>query len=158
MIDIGADAPEFTLPDQDGNHVSLSGFEGEYVVLYFYPEAQTSGCTIEARGFRENWPEYEALGVPVLGISLDPVSDLEEFTTEEDLPFTLLSDADGGVARAYGVYDQGVHEGTPYELARRVTYLIAPDGTVARRYDDVNPEDHAETVLGDLDELVERAD
>lgn len=158
MLDVGADAPTFTLPDQAGTNVSLSGFEGDYVILYFYPEAQTSGCTIEARGFRENWPEYESLGVPVFGLSLDPISDLEEFAAEEDLPFSLLSDADGEVARAYGVYDQGVHEGTPYEIARRVTYLIAPDGTVARRYDDVNPEGHAESVLEDLEELVEPSD
>jgi peroxiredoxin Q/BCP len=158
MIDVGADAPEFTLPNQHGEDVSLSSFHDTYVVVYFYPEALTSGCTIEARGFREQWPEYESLGVPVLGISLDPVSDLEEFATEEDLPFTLLSDAEGDVARAYGVYDEGVYEGTSYELASRVTYLIAPDGTVARRYDDVNPDDHAETVLADLQALLESAE
>lgn len=158
MIDVGAQAPEFTLPDQNGENVSLSSFDDEYVVVYFYPEALTSGCTIEARGFRETWPEYESLGVPVLGISLDPVSDLEAFATEEDLPFLLLSDADGDVARAYGVYEEGVYEGTSYELASRVTYLIAPDGTVARRYDEVNPEEHAETVLADLKALQGPAD
>lgn len=150
MLDTGAEAPTFTLPNQDGNPVSLETYRGTYVVLYFYPEASTSGCTIEARGFRDEWSAYEDLDIPVIGVSIDPIEDIARFAAEEELPFDLLSDADGSVARAYGVYDSGTHDGQGYENAERVTVLIAPDGTVAKWYDDVDPNDHATEVLEDL--------
>jgi peroxiredoxin Q/BCP len=157
MLEQGDSAPAFTLPDQDGDDVALESFRGRHVVLYFYPQASTSGCTIEARGFREAWSAYADLDVPVLGVSVDPVADLAEFASTEDLPFTLLSDADGAVARAYGVYEEGVHEGDPFEIAKRVTYLVGPEGTVERRYDDVDPDGHAERVLADVEGALESA-
>lgn len=150
MLDTGAEAPAFTLPNQDGDEVSLAAHRGTYVVLYFYPKASTRGCTIEAREFRDEWPAYDDLEVPVIGISIDPVEDLARFAAEEDLPFDLLSDADGSVARAYGVYDSGTHDGEAYEIAERATVLIEPDGTIAERYDDVDPEGHATDVLEDI--------
>lgn len=150
MLDTDAEAPEFTLPNQDGEEVSLDTHRGNYVVLFFYPQASTRGCTVEARGFRDEWSAYADLEVPVIGISIDPVEDLAHFAAEEDLPFDLLSDADGSVARTYGVYDSGTHDGEAYEIAERVTILIAPDGTIAERYDDVDPEGHATVVLEDI--------
>lgn len=151
MLEPGDEAPDFTLPDQHGDEVSLSSYSGGAVVLFFYPQASTRGCTIEARGFRAAWSEYTELNVPVVGISVDPVEDIAAFATSEELPFTLLSDADGAVAMAYGVYEEGTHEGTPFEIANRVTFLVGPDGTIRQRYDDVDPEGHADRVLADIE-------
>lgn len=150
MVDTGTEAPGFTLPNQDGEDVSLDTYRGTYVVLFFYPQASTRGCTIEARGFRDAWSEYADLEVPVLGVSIDPVADLANFAAEENLPFDLLSDVDGSVARTFDVYDTGTHEGETYEIAERSTVLIAPDGTIEKRYEDVDPEGHATTVLADI--------
>lgn len=150
MIEVGDNAPEFTLPDQDDEPVSLSAFAGERVVVYFYPKAATRGCTVQARSFRDTHAEFEALDVPVLGVSLDPVPALQEFAAEEDLPFRLLSDADGAVAQAYGVYAEGTHQGQAFEIAERVTVVVGPDGVVEAVYDDVDPQSHAERVLAGI--------
>lgn len=150
MIQPGEKAPAFTLPDQDGTPVSLSDLRGGYAVLFFYPQASTRGCTIEARGFRDVFDDYRDLGVPVLGISVDPIEDISAFADEEDLPFSLLSDEDGTVARDYGVYQEGERDGQPFEIADRVTVILDPDGKVEAVYDDVDPEGHASTVLEDL--------
>lgn len=150
MLEPGTTAPDFTLPDQHGSEVSLSALDGGYVVLYFYPQAATRGCTLEARGFREIFDDYRDLGVPVLGVSMDPVEDLADFAAEEDLPFTLLSDEEGTVAKNYQVYKELERDGERIEIADRVTVLIGPDGTVEAVYEDVDPETHAKTVLEDL--------
>lgn len=150
MVSVGETAPQFELRDHNGDKVSLTDFRGQYVVLYFYPEAATRGCTVEARSFRAAWSAFEERDIPVLGVSLDPVEDLAAFRDDEELPFTLLSDPDGEVAKAYNVYDSGVHEGTPYELAQRYTFIIDPDGDIDAVYADVDPEGHARDVLDSL--------
>ncbi|MFB6120211.1 MAG: peroxiredoxin [Halobacteriaceae archaeon] len=143
MLDTGEPAPTFDLPNQNGESVALSDFADQYVVVYFYPRADTPGCTTEACEFRDEWNRYEAAGVTVLGLSDDPVTDLADFAEKYDLPFDLLSDADGSVARAYDAYDDGVS---------RNTYVVGPEGTVVAAFEDVDPEGHADEVLAAITE------
>ncbi|MGQ4555317.1 thioredoxin-dependent thiol peroxidase [Halobellus sp. GM3] len=154
MLDTGETAPDFELSDQDGESVSLSSYHGEYVVVYFYPRADTPGCTTEACGFRDAYDEYEERGVSVLGVSDDPVEDLTPFAEEYDLPFRLLSDEDGSVASAYDSYGEKNMFGKTFDGVFRNTYVVGPDGDIALAYEGVSPEDHAEEILADLDDLV----
>jgi peroxiredoxin Q/BCP len=151
MLDTGAEAPGFELPNQDGDTVSLEDFEGQRVVLYFYPRADTRGCTIEAEGFRDDYDAFEAADVAVLGVSNDPVDALEAFREKYDLTFDLLSDEDGSVAEAYDSFGTVEMEGQEHEIAFRNTYVIGPDGRIERVYEGVDPNDHAEVVLADLE-------
>lgn len=153
MLEQGDEAPAFDLPDQNGETVSLSEYEGERVVVYFYPRADTPGCTTEACGFRDAWTEFEARNVAVLGVSDDPVEDLAAFADEYDLPFRLLSDEDGAVSTAYDSYGEKNVFGNEVTGVFRNTYVVGPDGTVERAYEGVSPEGHAEEILADLDEL-----
>ena len=150
MLDPGQPAPDFELVDHEGRSVRLSDYEGQHVVLYFFPRAGTPGCTTEACGFRDRFEAYEAHDVAVLGVSNDAVEDLAEFAAEHDLPFRLLSDPDGAVASEYGTYGTAEVRGEVYEIAFRNTYLIDPDGTIAAVYEDVTPEGHAEEILATL--------
>jgi len=150
MLETGQSAPDFELPDETGEPVSLSAFEGQTVVLYFYPKARTPGCTTEAQGFRDNWTAFEEAGIQVLGISADPPEELEKFTQEEDLPFPLLSDVDGEVASAYESYGTREIRGQAYEIAFRNSYVVDESGDIAAVYEDVSPENHAEEVLDDI--------
>lgn len=150
MLQESQPAPEFTLENQDGDPVSLSDFEGQYVVLYFYPRADTRGCTIEAESFRDNWAAYEAADVAVLGVSNDPVEDLADFKEKYDLPFDLLSDEDGTVARQYESYGTVDVQGEESEIAFRNTYVVGPDGSIEAVYEDVDPGGHADRVLEDV--------
>ena len=152
MIDVGDDAPEFELPDQNGDTVSLSDFRGERVVVYFYPRADTPGCTTEATEFRDEFDAFESRDVTVLGISDDPVSDLEPFAEKYDLPFRLLSDESGEVATAYDSYGEKTVGGRTFEGVSRNTYVVGPDGRIERTYEDVSPEGHAEQILADIGE------
>lgn len=146
----GAPAPAFELLDQQGDVHRLEDYAGKWVVLYFYPKADTPGCTTEACAFRDNIFAFRALGAEIVGISLDDVASQKEFAEKYSLPFTLLSDAGGGVAEAYGVLRNfGV-----MKLAKRETFIIAPDGTIARHYDDVDPDTHSAEVLEDLESLM----
>ncbi|MFC6906388.1 peroxiredoxin [Halalkalicoccus tibetensis] len=140
MLEPGADAPEFTLENQHGEPVSLADLDR--AVVYFYPRADTPGCTTEACGFRDSWDEFEEREVDVLGISDDPVSDLEAFAEEYDLPFELLSDPDGEVASAYDSYGAS--------SAARNTYVVE-DGEVTAAYEGISPDGHAEEILAELD-------
>jgi peroxiredoxin Q/BCP len=151
MLDTGTDAPDFELQNQHGERVALSEFDG-WVVVYFYPRADTPGCTTEACGFRDAIDEFEARGVSVVGISDDPVSDLAAFAEEYDLPFDLLSDESGEVAEAYDSYGEKNMFGKTFDGVFRNTYVVAPDGTIARAYEDVSPENHAEGILLDLED------
>ncbi|CQR49503.1 MULTISPECIES: thioredoxin-dependent thiol peroxidase [Haloferax] len=153
MLEIGDDAPDFELPDQRGDLVSLSDFRGEHVVVYFYPRADTPGCTTEACGFRDSWDEFEDRDAAVIGISDDPVSDLDSFAEKYDLPFTLLSDEDGSVSAAYDSYGEKNMFGKTFDGVFRNSYLVGPDGTVERVYEGVSPDGHADEILADLDEL-----
>ena len=155
MLEPDEPAPDFELPDQHGDVASLSSYEGEYVVLYFYPRADTPGCTTQACGFRDSWTEYEERDVPVLGVSDDPVEDLADFAGKYDLPFRLLSDEDGEVAAAYDSYGEKNVFGNTVTGVFRNTYVVGPDGSITSVYEGVSPDGHAEDLLADLDELAE---
>ena len=150
MLDVGTAAPPFRLPDQDGTTVSLEQFRGDRVVVYFYPRADTPGCTTEACGFRDSHDEFERRGVAVLGVSDDPVEDLADFAATYDLPFRLLSDADGAVARAYDSWGEKQVFGTTVEGAFRNTYVVGPDGRIEHAFEGVSPDGHAEEILDAL--------
>ncbi len=147
MLSEGEPAPDFELPNQDGEPVALSDYDGQYVVVYFYPRADTPGCTTEACSFRDNWEEYEQRDVPVLGISDDPVEDLADFAQKYDLPFDLLSDEDGSVSSAYDSYGEKNVFGNEVEGVFRNTDVVGPDGDVVAAFEGVDPEEHADEVL-----------
>lgn len=150
MLEPGDQAPSFSLPDQDSRTVSLDDFDGQYVVLYFYPRADTPGCTKEACEFRDRWDVFTERNVAILGVSNDPVENLGPFVDKYDLPFPLLSDEDGSVATAYESYGTVEIEGETYDIALRNTYLIGPDGCIEAVYENVSPENHAEEILADV--------
>src|SRR5918911_1606963 len=153
MVEQGEQAPDFTLPDQDGNDVTLSDLRGQTVVLYFYPKADTPGCTTQACGIRDHRNDYEATGAAVLGVSPDEVKDVKRFHDKQGLNFTLLADADHAVCDAYGVWAEKSMYGRTYWGALRATFLIDASGTVARVFPKVSPKTHDDVVLGVLEEL-----
>ncbi|WP_346292509.1 thioredoxin-dependent thiol peroxidase [Sphaerothrix gracilis] len=143
-------APGFTLPDADGNLISLANFSGQRVVLYFYPRDNTSGCTKEACGFRDVYPQYEDRSAVVLGVSTDDAKSHTKFATKYGLPFPLLTDQGGQVASAYGCYGLKKFMGNEYMGISRSTFIIGPDGRIEKIYRKVKPEPHAAEVLEDL--------
>ena len=153
MIDVGTTAPDFTLPDQEGEPVALSGFRGKPVVLYFYPKAGTSGCTTQACGIRDHRADYEAAGAVVLGVSPDPVKEVKKFAEQESLNFRLLADEDHAICETYGVWAEKSMYGRTYWGALRSTFIIDPDGTVAHVIPKASPKTHDEVVLKALGEL-----
>ncbi|MFC7202113.1 thioredoxin-dependent thiol peroxidase [Haloferax namakaokahaiae] len=150
MLAVGDTAPDFELLDQHGDSVSLSDYRGQHVVVYFYPRADTPGCTTEACGFRDSWDEFEERDVPVLGISDDPVSDLDKFAEKYDLPFRLLSDEDGEVSERYHSYGEKNMFGNTFDGVFRNTYVVGPDGTIEHVYEGVSPDGHADELLDAL--------
>ncbi len=153
MIEAGAAAPEFTLPDQDGNPISLGDFTGQTVVLYFYPRADTPGCTTQACGIRDRGAEYALAGAVVLGVSPDPVHEVKKFHGGQSLNFTLLADEDHAVCDAYGVWNEKSMYGKKYWRAARATFIIGPDSAVARVFPKVSPKTHDDVVLEALEEI-----
>ncbi len=153
MVQQGAQAPEFELPDQNGNPVRLADLHGQTVVLYFYPKADTPGCTTQACGIRDHQADYDAAGATVFGVSPDPVDEVKTFHGGQGLSFTLLADADHAVCERYGVWGERSMSGKTYMGAERATFIIAPDGTVARVFPKVSPKTHDDVVLAALDEL-----
>ena len=153
MLAEGDQAPDFTLPDQNGDPVTLSDLRGEVVVLYFYPRADTPGCTTQACGIRDRRAEYERAGARVLGASPDPVDAIAGFAGKHGLDFTLLADADHTVAEAYGTWGEKKMAGKTYWGVRRATFIIGPDGRVARVFPKVSPKTHDDEVLAALGEL-----
>lgn len=147
---VGAPAPAFKLQDQNNKWHELADYRGSWVVLFFYPKADTPGCTTEACQFRDNIFAFEEAGASVMGISLDDVKSQKDFADKYSLPFPLLSDAASTVADAYGVLGSF---GT-MTVAKRHTFLIAPDGSVAKHYSKVNPSTHSKEVLADLEGLM----
>lgn len=141
MLSEGDPAPDFELFDQNGDTVQLSDYRGQRVVLYFYPKADTPGCTKEACSFRDVYDEFEERGLAVLGVSTDSVEVLDAFAEKYGLPFRLLSDPDGNVAQAYGSLGSNV--------AERNTFIVDEDGTITNVYEQVSPEAHAEEILND---------
>ena len=153
MIEEGRKAPDFTLPDQDGTSVRLSELVGKPVVLYFYPRADTPGCTTQACGVRDHLPAYEESGAVVLGVSPDPVKLVKKFHDKQGLNFTLLADADHAVCDLYGVWAEKSMYGRTFWGALRSTFVIDADGTVATVIPKVSPKTHDEVVLAALAEL-----
>lgn len=143
-------APDFTLPDTNGNFVSLSALRGQRVVLYFYPRDNTPGCTKEACGFRDAYADYQAQGVVVLGVSLDDAKAHAKFTQKYQLPFPLLCDPDATVATAYESYGLKKFMGKEFMGIYRQTFVIGADGRIEKIYRKVKPESHATEVLADL--------
>ena len=152
MLAIGDSAPLFTLPNQHGDSVSLDDEAGSFRVVYFYPRADTPGCTAEACGFRDHSDEFARRGVTVYGISDDPVSDLTSFAEKHDLGFDLLSDETGAVARAYDSYGEKQLFGRTVDGTFRNSYIVDPDGQVAAALEGVSPGGHADEILKTLDE------
>jgi len=153
MIEPGQPAPDFTLPDQDGNDVHLADLRGQRVVLYFYPKADTPGCTTQACGIRDHQADYDAAGATVLGVSPDPVKAVKKFHDKFALPFTLLADAEHGVADAYGVWVEKSRYGRTYWGNARATFIIDEEGIVRHVIRKASPKTHDDVVLAALAEL-----
>ncbi len=150
MIEPGDAAPDFTLPDQDGKPVALSQLRGRTLVLYFYPKADTPGCTAQACGVRDHAADYDAAGAVVLGVSRDPVARLRAFADKHGLEFPLLSDEDHAVAEAYGVWVEKSMYGRKFFGNERTTFVIDGDGVVREVLRKVKPAQHDKLVLGAL--------
>lgn len=153
MLEAGAEAPDFTLPDQAGKDVTLSDLRGGTVVLYFYPRADTPGCTTQACGIRDRRAEYEQAGATVLGVSPDKVEAVDKFAGKYDLDFTLLADSDHAVADAYGAWTEKKNYGKTYMGIQRSTFIIDADGKIAKVFPRVSPKTHDDKVLAALAEL-----
>jgi peroxiredoxin Q/BCP len=147
---IGEPAPEFEMPDAEGNLVKLSQFRGQWVVLYFYPRDNTPGCTKEACGFRDAYADYQGKAIVVLGVSTDDAKSHTKFATKYMLPFPLLVDEGGQVAATYDSYGLKKFMGKEYMGITRSTFIIDPEGNLAKIYPKVKPEPHAQEVLEDL--------
>lgn len=143
-------APTFTLPDADGNPVSLDSYRGTRTIVYFYPAAMTKGCTTQACDFRDNLDSLQAAGFAVLGISPDPPEKLAEFRERDALTFPLLGDEDKAVIMAYGVFGERQLYGKTFEGVIRSTFVIAPDGTVERAMYDVKATGHVARLRQEL--------
>lgn len=155
MLSEGDRAPNFTLPDQNGEKVKLSDLKGQTVVLYFYPRADTPGCTTQACGVRDRSADYEAAGARVIGISPDEVTAIDRFAGKYDLGFTLLADADHAVAEKYGAWVEKSMYGRKYMGVARATFIVDPKGKIARVFPKVQPKKHDDLVLKALAELSE---
>lgn len=153
MLEPGDKAPAFTLPDQTGKKVKLSDLKGETVVLYFYPRADTPGCTTQACGVRDRRGDYAKAGARVIGISPDEVGAIDKFAGKYDLGFTLLADADHAVAEKYGTWVEKSMYGKKYMGVQRATFIIGPNGKIARVFPKVQPKQHDDLVLKALGEL-----
>lgn len=149
-LQVGDVAPEFTAVTSGGKALSLAELRGKHVVLYFYPKDDTPGCTKEACGFRDGHAALVAKGAVVLGISPDSVKSHDKFVGKFHLPFPLLADLEHRIAEAYGVWGEKQFMGRKYLGVHRVTFLIAPDGRIARIWTTVKPEVHADEVLAAL--------
>jgi len=150
MVLVGEKAPDFTLPADDGRPVSLNGFQGKKVVLYFYPKDDTPGCTKEACGFRDNLARVTTKGAVVLGVSRDDAKSHMKFKDKYDLNFPLLSDVDGKVTTTYGVWKKKNMYGREYFGIERTTFLIDEGGKIARIWPKVKVEGHTDEVLAAL--------
>ena len=150
MLEIGIKAPEFTLSDQDGNQVSLSDFKGKKVILYFYPKDSTPGCTKQACGFSERYPQFVEKGAVILGVSKDSVASHKRFEEKYGLAFTLLSDPERKVIEAYDVWKEKKNYGKVSMGVVRTTYLIDEQGIIIKGNDKVKAADDPERMLQEL--------
>ncbi|MGC9363331.1 MAG: thioredoxin-dependent thiol peroxidase [Fidelibacterota bacterium] len=150
MLAIGDNAPDFTLMNQDGVEVSLGDYSGQWVVLYFYPKDNTSGCTKEALDFTEHLDEYNKLNAKVLGISPDSVESHRNFIRKHKLTVELLADPDHTVLKKYGVWREKLMVGRKYFGVVRSTYLINPDGKIEKVWEKVKVDGHADAVVCEI--------
>ena len=150
MLETGTRAPEFSLPDHNGKMHSLADYRGRKVILYFYPADMSPGCTSQACGFRDLYPQIREKGAVVLGINADSVASHRKFMEEHGLPFTLLSDPDRTVLQAYDVWKERSMFGKPVMGIERSTYLIDEEGTIIRAFGRVKPKDNARQMVREL--------
>lgn len=148
---IGSAAPGFNLRDQNGEWHDLQDYRGEWLALYFYPKDDTPGCTTEACNFRDNIYAFKAIGANVVGISVDDVDSHKEFSDKYQLPFTILADTGGATSKSYGV----LRDYKLMKIASRQSFLVDPEGNIAKHYEDVDPEEHTSEVLEDLKGLMD---
>ena len=146
----GDKAPDFSVPDAEGNVVRLKDLRGKNVVLYFYPKDDTPGCTKEACAFRDSFGKFRKRGIEVLGVSLDSEKSHQKFAKKFDLPFRLLADTDRALSEKYGTYGEKKFMGRKYMGVHRMTFLIDEKGKIKKIYEKVKPDDHAEEVLADF--------
>lgn len=151
MLEIGTQAPNFELPNQDGEMIKLSDFRGKKVILYFYPKDNTSGCTKQACAFAENYSAFQERGAVVIGISKDSVKSHKNFVTKYELPFILLSDSDINVIQQYDVWHEKKMCGKTYMGIVRSTYLIDENGIINKAYEKVKPAENAQQMLKEID-------
>ena len=147
MLEVGETAPEISLPDQNGNAVKLSELRGKTIALFFYPKADTPGCTVEACAFRDAQKSFDGADAVILGVSPDVSKAQLKFAEKFDLPYRLLADAEHTVAEAYGVWIEKSMYGKKYMGVERTTFVIGPDGKITHIFRKVKPEGHAEEVL-----------
>ncbi len=147
---VGSQAPSFRLQDQNAQWHTLEDYRGQWLAVYFYPKDDTPGCTTEACNFRDNIYAFKAIGAVIIGISVDDVASHERFSSKYKLPFTILADENGETAKAYGV----LRDYKLMTLASRQSFLINPEGKIARHYDTVDPDEHSGQVLSDLKALM----
>ena len=146
-LEEGIQAPDFTLPDENGEDHKLSDYRGGYVLLYFYPKDDTPGCTTEACNFRDDYSQYQDAAVTILGVSPDTPASHLKFKEKYKLPFSLLADVDHAVCDLYGVWGQKKSFGKEYDGVHRTTYLIDPDGKIQQVFKNVSPANHSAEVL-----------
>lgn len=147
MLNVGDTAPDFTVADQSGETVKLSDLRGKKVALFFYPKADTPGCTKEACGFRDIYKDFDTTNTVLLGISPDTSEDQQKFAVKYDLPMRLLADADHSIAEQYGAWGEKNNYGKKYMGINRSTFIIDEEGKIARVFKRVKPEIHADEVL-----------
>ena len=150
MLATGDRAPDFTLPDQDGEPVSLADLRGATTVVYFYPKADTPGCTTQACSIRDRGGEYREVGARVIGVSPDPVEAIKKFHAKQSLDFTLLADADHAVSDAFGVWGEKKNYGKTYMGVQRATFILDAEGTVVHVIPKASPKTHDDEVLAAL--------
>lgn len=148
-------APNFNLPDENGNIHKLEDYKGKWLILYFYPKDDTPGCTKEACNFRDSSEEYKKLGVSILGVSKDNVKSHKKFAEKHKLNFPILADESGEVIKSYGAWGEKSMFGKKYMGILRNTYLINPKGEIQKEYKGVKPEFHNEEVLKELNEVID---
>ncbi len=149
----GDPAPDFRLQDQNGDWHTLADYRGQWITLYFYPKDDTPGCTTEACAFRDNIFAFDKIGAVVLGVSLDDVASHAEFAEKYSLPFPLLADSGSDTAKAYGVLSSM----GSFRMAKRETFVIDPQGQIAKHYSKVSPATHTAQVLGDIETMIAAA-
>jgi peroxiredoxin Q/BCP len=151
--DVGSPAPDFRLQDQNGDWHALADYRGQWLTVYFYPKNDTPGCTTEACNFRDNIYAFRAIGANVVGVSVDDVASHKAFAEKHRLPFILLADTEGEMAKAYGV----LRDWKLLQIAARESFIVNPDGVIVKHYEDVDPDTHTDEVLAELERLIAEA-